>query len=82
MHESIDVVMLAGLNDRSAGAANRIRAKTLPKDHALPSELIDIGCWIDTCEPPIVGADRVRRVIVREDENDIRPIGGDRQRGD
>lgn len=68
----VDVRVLSGQDDRSAGRADGIRDEALVEPHALTADPVDIRCWSDLCQPPAVGADRVAGMIVRHDEQDVR----------
>ena len=74
VHEAILVAVLAGLDYRSAGTADRIGAKAVHEEHSFASQLIDIRRRIDRFQPAIVGSNRVGSMIIGEYEDDIRLI--------
>ena len=63
--------MLACLDDRSTRPTDRIRAKTVLKQHALLRELIDFRGRVDRLEPAVVSSNRMRRMVITKNENDI-----------
>ena len=68
---AVDVTVFAGENGRAARGANRIDHETIAEAHPFFRNAIDVGCFVHLAA---VGADRVRRMIVRHDENDIWPL--------
>ena len=72
VHEPVLVAVLARLDDGPAGSAYGVRAETVLKEHALGGELVYVGRGVDGLEPTVVGPDGVRRVVVREDEQNVR----------
>ena len=74
IHEAILVAVLAGLDYRPAGSANRIGAKAIDEKHAFGRQLIDVRGRIDGFQPAVVSPDRMGGMIIGEDENDIRTI--------
>lgn len=69
--------MFTRLDNGATGAANAVCAKTVLKQHPLPSKLVDIWGRIDGFVNPIVGANGVWSVIISEDENNVWTFGGD-----
>ena len=63
--------MQAGQNDGPAGRANGIRDESVAKKHALVRKPVQIGRGVQRGQGPSVGAERLRRMVVRKDENDI-----------
>ena len=70
-HESIQVAMFAGLNHRTAGAANGVRAKAIDEQHAFVGKAIDVGRGSHILQPTFVGANGMGRMVIREDKQDI-----------
>ena len=75
--EFVDAVLvgvLAGPEDGSAGGANGVGDEGVGEAHAVASEAVEVGSGGDFCEATAVGADRVGGVVVRHDEEDVRPV--------
>ena len=67
--ESVQVRILAGLDHRPSGSADRIGDVAAIEEHAFRSKSIDIGRMIQSisvCAHSLIG------VVVRENEDDIR----------
>ncbi len=68
--------MLAGHDDGAAGSTNRIGHIALIQPHPFLSDAVDVRGGGHLGQPPAVSADRVTRMIVGHDEENIRPLGG------
>ena len=55
----------------STRPANAVGAEAVPKQHPLTCQGIDVRCWVKRFVDPVVSADRMRCVIVAENEDDI-----------
>ena len=82
VHKTIQMVVLTRQNDGATRTANRIRAKAITERHALSSQLVNVRRWIDIFEPTVVRTNRVRRMIIGKNKQDIWAVGGraDRRR--
>jgi len=69
------MTVLPTKNHRPARSTNRVRTEAIRKQIPLRSELIDLRSWIDRLQPAIISANRMRRVIVTKDEENIGPLG-------
>jgi len=67
----VRVAVLPRLDHRPARRADRVRHKTVMEDHPLGGQAVDLGRLVDL---RAVGADRVRGVVVGEDEEDVGPL--------
>ena len=72
VHKAIFMAMFAGENHRPARTADRIGAETVFKEHPLTGEPIDVGSGVDRFVESVICANRVRCMIVRKDEQDVR----------
>ena len=70
--KTVQVTVLAGEDDRAAWPTDRIRHVAFLEAHPLVRDTVDVRRLVD---PRTVGADRMRRVVIRENENHIRPLG-------
>jgi hypothetical protein len=70
-HKANKRVFLAGPTS-SARRADGVRGKAVLKQHALLRQPVDGRCWIQLRQPATVSPDRVRRVIIRHNVNDVR----------
>lgn len=71
------MTVLARQDNRSAGTANRIAAKTVAKQHPFPSKSINIGCRVNVLQQTAIGTDRMWRVVVgKYKENVWSAVGG------
>lgn len=75
VHKTIDVAMFSRQDHRSTRTANRVRAKTVLKQHALSCETINIGRRIDRFKPTVISANGVRGVVVGEYEQNVGTFG-------
>ena len=82
VHEPVLVAVLAGQDDRAARTTDRVGAEAAPEEHALGGESIEVGRGLDRLEPTAVRADRVGRVVVGEQEQDVGAVlaGGEAAR--
>ena len=71
---AVDVRVLAGEDGGAARRADRVGGEDVFEERALFGNAIEVRRLVDA-RP--IGADGVRRVIVRHDEDDVGPIGGD-----
>ena len=69
---AILMAMLAGENRRPTRRADRVTDEAVLEEHPFVRESIDVRRLV---EHRAVGADRVRRVVVGEDEEDVRTRG-------
>jgi len=68
----VDVRVLSGQDDCSAGRADRIRDKALVESNSFSTDAIDIRSGSDFRQPASVGTDRVAGMIVRHDKQNVR----------
>ena len=68
------MTVFAGQNHRPTRAADRIGAEAVFKQHPLAGELIDIGRGIDRFIEPVIRPDRMGRMIVRKNKQNIRAV--------
>ena len=68
----VQVAVLAGEDHRAAWPADRVGDVTLAESHALLRDTIHVRRPVDA---RAIRADRPRRVVVGENEEDIRPLG-------
>ena len=71
--KTVLVTELAGQHAGSAWPTNRIGAKRVGENRTLFGDSIDVGCCVDL---RAVGTDRLAGVIVCENKDDIRSVGG------
>ena len=67
------MTVLPGQDDRAAGAADGVGDITFLEEHPLIRQPIHVGRGVDL---RTVSADRVRRVVISEDEQNIRLLCG------
>lgn len=72
--KTVQVRVLAGLNDGASGSANRIGHIALAKQDALRCQSIQVRRWSDFRQHAAIGADGLGRVIIGENEEDIGPL--------
>ena len=67
------MTVLPSQDDRATGTADGVGDITFLEQHALICQPIHVGRGVDL---RTVSADRVRRVVISEDEQNIRPLCG------
>ena len=70
---AVDMIVRPGQDRRAARRADRIRAKAIVEAHAFVREPVQMRRLVDAAA---VGADRMRRVVVGHDEQDVRSLMG------
>lgn len=71
---AIGVAVLPGQDRCSRGGADRVGAERIRQQHALGRELINRRRRVESRQPTAIYTDRVRRVVIRIQEQDVRPI--------
>ena len=71
-HKSMQMAVLPGQDHGSVGATIGIRAKAVLKEHALRSQLVDVGGRVDALQPSIISADSMGGVVNGEYEDNVR----------
>ena len=85
VHEAILVAVLAGQNGGARRTADGVAAIGSLKQQAFPGDAVDVGSRRDLfVATALVCRDGLQRVIVGEDEENVRALGGSQrhQRGD
>ena len=77
--EAVAVAVLARENGGPAGAADRVANEGTIETHAGVGNTVDVRCLVDL---GTVGADRLIGVIIGEDEDEVRALGGRRDCAD
>jgi hypothetical protein len=72
VHEAILVAVLAAHDYSATGSANGVGAEAFLKKHALACKFIYIWGGVYGLKPTVIGANGVRRMVVRKDEEDVR----------
>lgn len=68
VHKAVLMAVLPGLNHRAAGPADGVGAEAVFENHSLRRDLVDVWRGVHRLEPTVVSANRVRCVVVCEDE--------------
>ena len=71
--KAVQVAILSGQDDRAAGAADGVGDITFLEEHALIRQPIHVRRGVDL---RTIGTDGVGRVVISEDEQNIRPLRG------
>ena len=69
---AVRVAVLAGHDRRAARHADRIRAEHVVQPHSFAGQAVDVRRRIQRGQPAAVGTDRMRRVVIGHDEQDVR----------
>ncbi len=72
-HLAVHVAVFTGQNRSSAWSADGVGAEIVLKKGPFPRQPVNIGCRRYFGEWTAVGRDRFERVIIRKEEEDIRP---------
>ena len=59
------------------GPADAVGTEAVLEQHAFRRQFVDIWCWVDALQPPAVRTNRVWGMVIRENEQDVRPFGGE-----
>ena len=70
--ETVSMRVLAGQNRGPAGAADGVGHDTPVESHSFAGQAIDVG-RLDQLPRIVVGTDGLKRVIITENKNDVRP---------
>ena len=71
VHEAVLVAVLPGLDDRPAGPADGIGAEAPLEEHPLRGEPVDMRGGVDRFQPAVVGPNRMRCVVIAENEYNV-----------
>ena len=71
--KAVQMTVLPGQDDRATGTANGVRDITLLEKHAFICQSIHVGRGVDL---RTISANCMRRVVISEDEQNIRPLCG------
>ena len=80
--DAVDMAVLARDQRSPGGRADRVRTKGIRQPDPLFRQPVDVGRGIERSQAAAVSTDGVGRVIVRHDEQDVRPVGGNRGRAE
>jgi len=76
IHITVQMGVLAGQDRGAGGAADGISAVGAAEQHAFVGNAVDIRRGRDLVEAVTVGGNCLQRVVVGEDEEDVRALGG------
>lgn len=68
--------MFAGFDDGAHRSADRVGAVAARESHSLGGEAVDGRGGVHRFQPPVVGADGIGGMVVGENEDDVRALGG------
>ena len=73
-HEPVEVRMLAGLDDGSAGSAEGVGHKAIVEAYALLGDTVEVRGGGYLAQSTAVSGDRLVGMVVRKNEDNVRPL--------